>query len=518
MRLSSPTSKTKVRPHIVPYDVAWIIVAPAISLALREPRLIELDPNLETSIQVCRYLVTTIVCAFPALMVFRVGDSMTRYFSAHDMWSICAASGVASSASAALTFVFDRLDSIPRSTPLIYAIVLALGLAAGRLVAIWRGTDPPSQAANDHFVHRRRVILVGVDRFASQLIRLIDCQLPRTVQIIAALDDRDNLVGRTVNGVKIVGIPADLRSIIEEYSIHGVSVDEVWVSDSLFDLPAAAKELDEVCVAAGVSFASISGALNLRPTAAAASRTGAPRRSVASLPIYFKIKRAIDILVAAALLCFLSPVAATVAGFVFFDVGAPVIFWQERIGRNGRKFLLYKFRTYRAPFDHLGRSIPEEERLSRIGRAVRATRLDEIPQLVNILRGHMSLIGPRPLLPVDQPNDPLARLAVSPGVTGWAQVNGGNLITAEEKDALDVWYIRNASLGLDLKIALRTLGYFFRGEVKNNAALEEALRWRHKIAEIDNLLFTESATTNGHEKTYQPGEHGDGLNAEVAAS
>jgi len=206
-----------------------------------------------------------------------------------------------------------------------------------------------------------------------------------------------------------------------------------------------------------------------------------------------------------------------VAGFVLKDVGAPVIFWQERIGRNGRKFLLYKFRTYRAPFDSLGRPIPEKERLSRIGRAVRATRLDEIPQLVNILRGHMSLIGPRPLLPIDQPEDPQTRLSVSPGVTGWAQVNGGNLVTTEEKNALDIWYIRKASLGLDLRIALRTVGYFFQGERKDRAAIEEALRWRHKAIEIDNLLFTDEPRREEKLPPFKPaGESGNAKNGLVA--
>ena len=178
------------------------------------------------------------------------------------------------------------------------------------------------------------------------------------------------------------------------------------------------------------------------------------------------------------LLVLLAPVGLIVAGFALVDVGAPVLFWQERIGKGGKTFLLFKVRTYRAPFDAEGRTLSASERVSRIGRAIRATRLDEIPQLFNILRGDMSLIGPRPLLPVDQPADPRIRLSVRPGVTGWAQVNGGVQLTPEEKDALDVWYIQHASLWFDLKIVWWTIAYFALGERKGHAAVDQALASR----------------------------------------
>ena len=122
-----------------------------------------------------------------------------------------------------------------------------------------------------------------------------------------------------------------------------------------------------------------------------------------------------------------------------------------------------------------GEAVPDDQRLSRLGRFIRATRLDEIPQLLNILVGDMSLIGPRPLLPHDQPGDPTLRLQVPPGITGWAQVNGGNLVTAEEKDALDIWYIKNASWRVDLRIVWLTLLVATSGERRDSRAVEEAL-------------------------------------------
>jgi lipopolysaccharide/colanic/teichoic acid biosynthesis glycosyltransferase len=104
-----------------------------------------------------------------------------------------------------------------------------------------------------------------------------------------------------------------------------------------------------------------------------------------------------------------------------FDVGTPVVFWQRRIGLQGREFQLYKFRTLKASFDREGHKVPKAHRLSRMGKRLRKMRLDEIPQLLNVLVGDMSLIGPRPLLLLDQSPNPSVRLMVRPGITGWAQ-------------------------------------------------------------------------------------------------
>ena len=147
---------------------------------------------------------------------------------------------------------------------------------------------------------------------------------------------------------------------------------------------------------------------------------------------------------------------------VLLDVGSPVLFWQQRFGKGGRKFLLLKFRTLRPPFDWRGQPIPEAQRISRVGRLLRQSRLDELPQLLNVLVGDMSLIGPRPLLPEDQPSNPTTRLLVRPGISGWAQVNGGKFLTPEQKDEYDEYYIRNASPRFDLRIALMTLKVLFR--------------------------------------------------------
>jgi lipopolysaccharide/colanic/teichoic acid biosynthesis glycosyltransferase len=136
-----------------------------------------------------------------------------------------------------------------------------------------------------------------------------------------------------------------------------------------------------------------------------------------------------------------SPLFLVVSILILFGFGAPVVFWQKRIGRNGKSFLLYKFRTLHAQFDRDGKPNGNGGDESWIGKSLRRLRLDELPQLFHVLVGEMSLIGPRPLLPQDQPANSTLRLMVRPGITGWAQINGGNLVTTEEKGALDDWYV-----------------------------------------------------------------------------
>jgi lipopolysaccharide/colanic/teichoic acid biosynthesis glycosyltransferase len=177
--------------------------------------------------------------------------------------------------------------------------------------------------------------------------------------------------------------------------------------------------------------------------------------------VYFRWKRGADFLLALLMIVALMPILLAVSLCVLVDLGAPVLFWQQRLGINGSRFLLYKFRTLRPPFNWRGSPIPADKRLSKVGRILRDTSLDELPQLLNILVGNMSLIGPRPLLPEDQPANPTIRLTVRPGITGWAQVNGGKHLTPSEKDQLDEWYVRNANFWVDLKVALYTAKILF---------------------------------------------------------
>lgn len=170
-------------------------------------------------------------------------------------------------------------------------------------------------------------------------------------------------------------------------------------------------------------------------------------------------KRAVDVIVATAGLTLLSPLLLATAALVAVVMGRPVLFRQERPGMGGRPFVLLKFRTMEDRRGSDGEMLPDGERLTRFGRFLRETSLDELPELWNVLKGDMSLVGPRPLLmeylPLYSPRQ-ARRHEVRPGITGWAQVRGRNQVPWEERLELDVWYVENRSLALDLEILART--------------------------------------------------------------
>ena len=167
------------------------------------------------------------------------------------------------------------------------------------------------------------------------------------------------------------------------------------------------------------------------------------------------ITRALAILIFLILL----PIILLISLLVILDLGKPIFFTQKRSGLHGRAFYLYKFRSMKNIFDLNGGSLPDEDRLFFFGRLLRKTSLDELPSLINIIKGDMNFIGPRPLLL--EYNDMYSnfqkkRISIKPGITGWAQVNGRNSISWEEKFNLDIWYIENKTLILDIKIIFLT--------------------------------------------------------------
>jgi sugar transferase EpsL len=170
-------------------------------------------------------------------------------------------------------------------------------------------------------------------------------------------------------------------------------------------------------------------------------------------------KRLLDLLITIPGIILISPLLGLVALLVWLRFGPPVLFRQVRPGYHGEPFTIYKFRTMNNSFDKHGELLPDSERLTRLGRFLRSLSLDELPELINVLRGEMSLVGPRPLLMqyLDRYTQEQARRHdVLPGITGWAQVNGRNVLTWEDKFRFDVWYVDNWSFGLDIKILILT--------------------------------------------------------------
>jgi sugar transferase EpsL len=179
------------------------------------------------------------------------------------------------------------------------------------------------------------------------------------------------------------------------------------------------------------------------------------------------MKRLVDLLVGTIGLAVALPVMAAVGAWVAITMGRPILFRQKRPGLHGRPFVLYKFRTMIERADPVGRPLPDEQRLGRVGRFLRSTSLDELPELFNVVRGEMSLVGPRPLLMkyLDRYSPEQARRhEVKPGLTGWAQVHGRNAVTWEQKFALDVWYVDHRTFWLDLRIIITTIAKVIRRE------------------------------------------------------
>jgi hypothetical protein len=175
--------------------------------------------------------------------------------------------------------------------------------------------------------------------------------------------------------------------------------------------------------------------------------------------MYHFLKRAFDILFSLAWLIGFSPLLVGVAILVRIKLGSPILFIQERPGKGAKPFRMVKFRTMTDEKDASGNLLPDEVRLTPFGRFLRSTTLDEFPEMWNVLVGDMSVVGPRPLMMRYLPRYnkfQARRMEMKPGVTGWAQINGRNAISWDEKFALDVWYIDNSSFWLDLKIVVKT--------------------------------------------------------------
>ena len=196
------------------------------------------------------------------------------------------------------------------------------------------------------------------------------------------------------------------------------------------------------------------------------------------------IKRMLDVLCVLVVLALFWWIYVIVAILVRVKLGSPILFRQERPGKNGKVFRLYKFRSMTDEKDEQGHLLPDEVRLTKFGRLLRATSLDELPELFNILKGEMSLVGPRPLLVKYLPlySDHQARRhEVTPGLTGYAQVHGRNAISWEDKFDLDVYYVEHISFGLDVKILFQTVIKVIRREgisSESNATMEEFIGTR----------------------------------------
>jgi lipopolysaccharide/colanic/teichoic acid biosynthesis glycosyltransferase len=467
-----PTSRANRPRRIELYDVICASAAPWLAFALRDPRCFE--PGLID--QAIIYSAISLLVAVAVLIWSGISNIIARYFSAADGYHILRTAFTSASATSMVAFFVTRLDTIPRSLPIIHFFVLGAFLVVGRLIRARFVRREKINGENNGLREQENIIVLGANSVASFYIRMIDSFVHGNRKVLAVIDANPRLRNRTILGRQVIGAPADLPDILSEYKIHGIDIHKLVVTIDKSELPETvwedlylnlppSQQINIEFIAERLGLTRHSGKLPSAKTMDAAFQHPVSRAEVRLRRYYWSLKRLGDIIIAGALLVILAPLFGVVALVTRLGIGSPVIFWQRRVGRLGTPFFVFKFRTLLAPFDAQGRLRDESARLPAVGAFLRRTRLDELPQLFNILRGEMSFVGPRPLLPVDQPSDVESRLSVPPGITGWAQVHGGNLVAPDEKNTLDEYYVLNASLWLDLKIVLKTVLFLITGDL-----------------------------------------------------
>jgi lipopolysaccharide/colanic/teichoic acid biosynthesis glycosyltransferase len=449
MRVHTPTSIEQVRRYIDRSDIFSVLFAAPVALVLRDPNLFGFQHNVEAII----YSAVAFVVGGVIIFAFNLGKNVRGLISLNEVQSVVLAALSAVSVTALTVFSLTRLDFVPRTVPLIHVLVLAALMLTARAIATKRRRrqERRNRVAPGETNH---ILLIGANQLAWSYLRMLNVLDMGRTEVVAILDDNPKLFGRSILGYPVLAPPSELSRVVHEYAVHGVRINRVLIAaNQRADEPEYWKKFEDDCQISSLSVGFLGDILGVE-LGQSSPPVDAPVRNARAYP---KVKRVFDFCIALALLTVFAPVFAIVSLGVLIDMGWPITFWQKRDGKDGEPFLIYKIRTMHAPFDRRGRFVEESRRTSRVGEFLRRTRLDELPQLWNVLTGAMSFVGPRPLLPVDQPSTSKYRLQVRPGLTGWAQIHGGKRVEADDKGLLDDWYVENASLWLDLSIILRTV-------------------------------------------------------------
>ena len=475
-----PSSKSTIVYRLSILDVVAAVVSPAFALWIRAPRAFAHLPPMVLA----TYVLISVCFSLWFFMWFRIGRSLPRDFSIHDAAEIAKAALFSVTSTAAFAFTFTRLDQVPRSAPAIHFLALLAMLLIVRLLhrrlALRRESRAASVVSHDD---EKNILIVGAGALTSLYVGFLQSDPHAGQRVAAILDDDASMHGRSILGHTIIGGSREAAALVDDFAQHGVKISTLVICDQdRLRASAYRDRLEPLCNSRGMQLELLIEKLGAFESAPDVKRDSAPRPVVLANAGYFRAKRAFEMVIAAFALIVFLPVMVLTSLLVLASSGPPAIFWQRRVGRHGRTIFVYKFKTMRNAVDWRGRLLSADERISSIGQFLRATRLDELPQLINVITGDMAIIGPRPLLPIDQPADPSLRLAVAPGLTGWAQINGGKLVSVEEKNALDEWYVRNASLRLDAKIVWRTVLTVLTGDRRDEDQLAAALARARKEA------------------------------------
>ena len=452
-------------------DLLVVAAATITALILRD----NLEVSVERLVQIGPYLLLTLAAAGPVLMATGLTRTLWRYSSLGDFLLIGMAAAAIVLLALAMGFSLNRLEYVARAMPIIQSLLIACGLVGVRVASRLRHASrrPAQDVAPSLSDPPQTVLVVGLNTVTELFLRSVEDLAADRIKVAGLLGSNEQVRGLLMRRYPVLGVPEELEKVLNELEVHGVSVNRIVITTAFGQLAQTAQEallhIERTSDIRLDFFAErILGPIdstsaieeeedpppNRDPMATAELRMEI--EAIALRP-YFRWKRAIDAIVAAAAIICLAPLGLMVAILVMLDVGHPAIFWQQRPGARGWPFRLYKFRTMGAAHDSKGRHFSDAERLSLVGHFLRRSHLDELPQLSNILIGEMSFVGPRPLLPSDQSPALAARLAIRPGLTGWAQIKGGRELSVADKAALDVWYVRNASLRLDLQIMWGTI-------------------------------------------------------------
>src|SRR5262249_4859152 len=282
----------------------------------------------------------------------------------------------------------------PRSTPLIHALLLTAGLLGARAFvrSVHSGRDlAPTVQRKAPVQH---IILIGSNRLSALYIDFLRAYAPGCYRVIGLLDARPEMAGRSVAGIRVLGRTTDLLPIVNEFKEHGVYTDRIIVggdSDSL--TKEAMAEITHTCIEYEIELDYVPRLVGLSSLQASVAQNQAEHEEssrIFSPSPYFRVKHYVDFCLSLLLILTLLPVFLVVAAMVLLDVGSPVFFWQRRVGINGQGFHIHKFRTLKPSYNGQGQPFSTVDRISWAGTLLRKFRLDELPQLLNVLVGDMS--------------------------------------------------------------------------------------------------------------------------------
>jgi lipopolysaccharide/colanic/teichoic acid biosynthesis glycosyltransferase len=477
-------------------DLMLILAASVAALWLRE----NFDMSLERLLSLMPHFLLTLAVAVVILMANGAHRSIWRLSVFGDYLRVA---GVAISVvliATMLGFMLNRLDVVARSLPVLQALLMIFAMVGMRVLVheyhARRGRPTLKAIGAEAVRSRDKVLVVGINRITELYLQSVAEYGADRALVVGLLGRSQRHSGRLIQQHKVLGTPDNVEAIVRNLEVHGVFVNRILLTVPFTSLPDDARAaLLEVERSSEIVLDFFAERV-FNPTGGSENRSNVtPPMPVQATSVglamlkcsetdlaahgrnsYFLVKRAFDITAASVLIVLTLPLMVLIALCVAVDIGSPTMFWQQRPGRFGVPFRIYKFRTMGAAHGPDGRRIPDAQRSSVIGEFLRRFRLDELPQLWDILRGDMSFVGPRPLLPIDQSPNHSARLLVRPGLTGWAQIKGGRAITAEDKAALDIWYVRNASLKLDLQILALTFPMVIGGERIDRESIVQARR------------------------------------------